>query len=164
MIARMNSPVAVFLSAALTCCGSCVVKNPDNGSNVDREQSAPASQQSEDEHATPPESTPEASKETPPTPPTEGATDDTRNRVANAGKLVVGKDACKTDEDCVPGGCCHPRACVAKENRPSCEGTKCTLICLSGTLDCGGKCLCHEGKCAAKLSGPFILPSPPEKE
>ncbi|MCP4674097.1 MAG: hypothetical protein GY854_00955 [Deltaproteobacteria bacterium] len=162
MIIKTNSPIVVFLSAALTCCGSCVVKNPDNGSTAVQETSAPASQ-SADEQTTSPESPPEASKKTSPSP-DEKATDDTNNRVANAGKLVVGEDACKTDEDCVPGGCCHPRACVAKENRPSCEGTKCTLICLSGTLDCGGKCLCHEGKCAAKLSGPFVRPSPPEKE
>ena len=69
-------------------------------------------------------------------------------------ELVVGEDACQTDADCVPAGCCHAAACVAQTNAPSCEDTMCTTDCQYGTLDCGGGCLCHEGRCAARLSRP----------
>ncbi len=68
--------------------------------------------------------------------------------------VVVGEDACETDADCVPAGCCHAAACVAEANAPSCEDTICTTDCQYGTLDCGGACLCQEGRCAARLSSP----------
>jgi hypothetical protein len=74
------------------------------------------------------------------------------------GRLVVGKDSCKTDADCVPAECCHPKSCVAKTNAPQCEGSRCTLILLSNTMDGGGSCLCYEGKCAAQLPKPLIVP------
>lgn len=68
------------------------------------------------------------------------------------GQLVVGEDTCETDADCVPAACCHPAACVAQANAPSCAAVMCTSDCRYGTLDCGGSCLCHEGRCAARLS------------
>ncbi len=69
-----------------------------------------------------------------------------------AGELVIGEDPCQTDADCVPSGCCHAAACVAQANAPSCAEVMCTTDCQFGTLDCGGACLCHEGRCAARLS------------
>ncbi|MAQ17776.1 MAG: hypothetical protein CMN30_23645 [Sandaracinus sp.] len=66
--------------------------------------------------------------------------------------LVIGDDACTTDADCVPAGCCHAAACVATANAPDCTDIMCTANCQYGTLDCGGACLCHEGRCAARLS------------
>lgn len=75
------------------------------------------------------------------------------------GELVVSDDACETDDDCVPAGCCHAAACVAQANAPSCEDMMCTQECRYGTLDCGGRCLCHEGRCAARLS---VAPTFPE--
>jgi hypothetical protein len=69
-----------------------------------------------------------------------------------SGELVVGEDACTSDADCVPAGCCHPAACVARDHAPSCTEVVCTTECRYGTLDCGGSCLCHEGHCAARLS------------
>jgi hypothetical protein len=72
----------------------------------------------------------------------------------NAGGLVVSADPCQSDADCVPAGCCHAAACVARANAPSCGDAMCTEECRFGTLDCGGACLCHEGRCAARLSEP----------
>ncbi len=146
----------LILSALFTCCGSCMVKNSDNepsstqnsATSADTDNAAEPSAQAQSLESPGDDSTAEATEPPPP--------QQIQGPAANAGKLVVGEDSCETDADCVPGGCCHPRTCVAKENAPSCEGTMCTLICLAGTLDCGGRCLCHEGKCAAKLSGPFV--------
>lgn len=76
------------------------------------------------------------------------------------GKVVAGTGTCSGDADCVPGECCHPRTCVAKAHAPSCESVPCTLSCIGGTMDCGGRCLCDNGKCAAEIPGPFILPEP----
>lgn len=73
--------------------------------------------------------------------------------VASAG-LVVSDDACTSDADCVPAGCCHPAACTGIVHAVSCQDVMCTSECRYGTLDCGGSCLCHEGRCAARLSGP----------
>lgn len=70
------------------------------------------------------------------------------------GNLVVGNDPCTTDADCVPAECCHAAACVARGNAPSCGDAICTQECRFGTIDCGGGCLCHEGRCAARLSEP----------
>ena len=69
-----------------------------------------------------------------------------------AGNIVVGNDPCKTDADCVPSGCCHPAACGAKASAPDCSAVMCTQECRPATLDCGGSCLCVEGKCAARLN------------
>ena len=71
---------------------------------------------------------------------------------SDAPQLVVGTDACTTDADCVPGGCCHATSCVARANAPACGESVCTADCRFGTLDCGGGCLCHQGYCAAQLS------------
>lgn len=72
--------------------------------------------------------------------------------------LVIGDDTCETDADCVPAGCCHAAACVGVGNQPDCTDAMCTQECRYGTLDCGGRCLCHEGRCAARLSEPPVLP------
>jgi hypothetical protein len=66
-------------------------------------------------------------------------------------RIVVGTDRCRTDADCVPATCCHPAECVAKAKAPSCGDATCTLNCQGDTMDCGGGCLCQDGKCAAKL-------------
>ena len=71
--------------------------------------------------------------------------------------LVIGSDACTTDADCVPDGCCHPSACVAQGNAPGCADVMCTTDCRYGTLDCGGSCLCHQGHCAARLSAVPVI-------
>jgi hypothetical protein len=68
------------------------------------------------------------------------------------GGVVPGDAPCQTDADCVPAGCCHPAACVAKASAPDCSAILCTQECRSATLDCGGACLCSEGKCAARLN------------
>lgn len=70
---------------------------------------------------------------------------------ASQPELVIGDDACTTDADCVPADCCHAAACVAVANAPSCGDAMCTMECRFGTTDCGGGCLCHEGRCAARL-------------
>ncbi len=75
-----------------------------------------------------------------------------RNESGGGENLVIGEDACETDADCVPAACCHAAACVGAANAPSCEDAMCTMDCQFGTLDCGGRCLCHEGRCAARLS------------
>ncbi len=72
--------------------------------------------------------------------------------------LVIGEDGCETDADCVPAGCCHAAACVGTANAPDCTDMMCTQECRYGTLDCGGRCLCHEGRCAARLSEAPNLP------
>lgn len=71
---------------------------------------------------------------------------------ASEGRLVVGEDACASDADCVPADCCHAAACVARAHAPACGDAVCTTECRYGTIDCGGGCLCHEGRCAARLS------------
>ncbi len=68
------------------------------------------------------------------------------------GQLVLSEDDCTTDADCVPSGCCHAAACGNAASAPDCSDVMCTQDCQYGTLDCGGRCLCHEGKCAARLS------------
>lgn len=76
------------------------------------------------------------------------------------GGLVVSNDACTTDADCVPAACCHAAACVARANAPACGEAMCTQDCRFGTLDCGGSCLCQEGRCAARLSEPPAMLQP----
>lgn len=71
------------------------------------------------------------------------------------GELIVSKEACTSDADCVKASCCHANACVAAANAPSCAGKACTMDCRGGTIDCGGSCLCHEGFCAAQLNAGF---------
>ncbi len=79
----------------------------------------------------------------PATPPAASPTDET---------IVAGSDPCQSDADCVPVCGCHPAACVAKATAPACEeGLMCTQECRPGTMDCGGGCLCKDGRCAARL-------------
>lgn len=73
--------------------------------------------------------------------------------------LVMSDDACTSDADCVPSGCCHPSSCVAAGHAEGCGDVMCTAECRYGTLDCGGACLCHEGRCAARLSTPPVIPT-----
>lgn len=80
------------------------------------------------------------------TPETGAPTDEAPNR------LRVGNDPCNTDSDCVPAECCHAAACVAKANAPDCTDVMCTMECRADTIDCGGGCLCFEGRCAARLN------------
>ena len=39
---------------------------------------------------------------------------------------------------------------MSKEKATPCD-VLCTQVCQPGTIDCGGGCLCHHGRCAAKL-------------
>lgn len=73
------------------------------------------------------------------------------------GHVEASDVACESDADCAPAGCCHPTACTAAAQAPSCAGVACTLECRAGTLDCGGRCLCLEGRCAAYIPA---LPDP----
>ncbi len=66
-------------------------------------------------------------------------------------ELAIGDAPCETDADCAPVECCHPSACGAAADAPTCTDVMCTEDCQSGTMDCGGQCLCHEGRCAAQL-------------
>lgn len=59
---------------------------------------------------------------------------------------------CRSDADCAPTTCCHPRACAPAWATPRCEGIVCTMDCRPGTMDCGGgACLCQAGACVAQL-------------
>ncbi len=69
--------------------------------------------------------------------------------------VVVGDDPCQTDADCFPAECCHASMCVSGDNTPMCENIACTMECRPGTIDCGGGCLCVEGRCAARLMHRF---------
>lgn len=79
------------------------------------------------------------------------ATPETKAGGEQRTEIRAGTDPCKTDADCVRGSCCHADSCVAKANAPDCKDAVCTLECRSGTMDCGGGCLCQNGKCAAKV-------------
>lgn len=61
---------------------------------------------------------------------------------------------CASDADCVPAICCHADRCVPRAQAPSCANVACTADCQFGTLDCGGGCLCYDGRCNARLSQP----------
>ena len=117
-----NLLIIAFASVALAACGSS-----DDTSSSDDEIVVDDSQGGED-------------------------TTDDETTSEDGPELVMSEDACETDEDCVPAGCCHAAACVAQDNAPDCTDTMCTTDCQFGTLDCGGGCLCHEGRCAARLS------------
>ncbi len=70
-------------------------------------------------------------------------------------ELVQGDAPCEVDADCVPGACCHPAKCVAVGDAPACGDAMCTMDCQAGTMDCGGGCLCQEGRCAARIVTSF---------
>lgn len=93
-----------------------------------------ATQETEPGTASPPD--PSSPPDTPPEPPPDA-------------QIVPGADACTSDADCVAAACCHPSACVARSKAPACSGLMCTMNCQKGTMDCGGRCLCQAGKCAA---------------
>lgn len=73
---------------------------------------------------------------------------------AKGGASGGASTACKTDADCVPAECCHPKTCVAKGSAPNCSDMMCTKECRGGTMDCGGGCFCQQGQCAARLGRP----------
>lgn len=61
---------------------------------------------------------------------------------------------CNINSDCAPASCCHPNSCVPVYQKPSCDGTFCTMECAPGTLDCNqGYCGCIKGKCEAVFNG-----------
>ena len=62
---------------------------------------------------------------------------------------------CEADADCVPASCCHPTSCVPVSNRPSCDRVMCTQECRGGTLDCGGSCVCANGRCLERIQPHF---------
>lgn len=66
--------------------------------------------------------------------------------------IVSGTEPCKTDADCVPASCCHAASCTSKAHAPQCQQVMCTADCRGGTMDCGGGCLCQDGKCAARMA------------
>lgn len=97
-----------------------------------------------------------------PPPDDSAGSDGTPDETAGGGEnLVLSEDACETDADCVPQGCCHPASCGVAASAPACGEVMCTTDCRYGTLDCGGRCLCHEGRCAAQLSRPPEGLAPP---
>ncbi|MBN2459232.1 hypothetical protein JXB28_03015 [Candidatus Woesearchaeota archaeon] len=59
---------------------------------------------------------------------------------------------CTTDSDCIPAQCCHPTTCKPGKEQPECAAVLCDMSCQPGTMDCGGKCVCQEGKCVAQLN------------
>lgn len=59
---------------------------------------------------------------------------------------------CVRDQDCVPAECCHPRTCVPAAQRTAVCNMMCTEECRGGTMDCGGGCLCQQGRCAAHIT------------
>jgi hypothetical protein len=63
--------------------------------------------------------------------------------------LILSQDACHSDADCIPATCCHAAACMSVEKAKPCT-LMCTQVCMPGTIDCGGACLCHRGHCAAR--------------
>jgi hypothetical protein len=67
------------------------------------------------------------------------------------GAALGGGSECAVDADCVPAGCCHATKCVPTGEAPKCADVACTMDCRPGTLDCGGRCVCSEGTCEAKL-------------
>lgn len=69
---------------------------------------------------------------------------------APEGELIMSQDACQSDADCAPAACCHAAACMSVDKVKPCN-VMCTQVCMPGTIDCGGGCLCHAGRCAARL-------------
>jgi len=130
-------PTLAFAFALLmlisTACGGSRAADPGQPITVEEPLETPTSEVLEEPNAVDPEDEPD---------------------------LVVSEDACETDADCVPAACCHAAACVGRANAPDCNDSMCTMECRYGTLDCGGGCLCHEGRCAARLSeAPTMLPA-----
>jgi hypothetical protein len=57
--------------------------------------------------------------------------------------------ACSRDSDCIPQQCCHPTACMNKDEKKACN-VMCTESC-EGPIDCGaGSCACVEGQCSVE--------------
>ncbi|MCS6856566.1 MAG: hypothetical protein NZM37_02530 [Sandaracinaceae bacterium] len=68
---------------------------------------------------------------------------------------VEGEDGCEADSDCVPASCCHASRCVGRAKAPRCEQpVLCTMECRPGTIDCGGGCVCRNGRCTARIWRP----------
>jgi hypothetical protein len=67
---------------------------------------------------------------------------------------------CNTDSDCAPEQCCHATSCIPVSKKGVCN-LLCTNICMPGTIDCGGSCLCQNNKCTAKLNNLTEQVTPP---
>lgn len=67
---------------------------------------------------------------------------------------VGSEPTCVVDADCVPATCCHATGCVAAADAPACTDVMCTMDCQANTMDCGGRCTCEAGSCAAVLGKP----------
>ncbi|MFN2375883.1 MAG: PrsW family intramembrane metalloprotease [Candidatus Binatia bacterium] len=61
-------------------------------------------------------------------------------------------ESCWFDFECVKNSCCHAEACAHRLAAPWCRSSYCTMDCRPGTLDCGGRCACREGRCTAQLT------------
>lgn len=109
----------------------------------------PATDKEEPEQPTP-------GKPEPPKP--ESSKPDPSKRPSAKIELRMGTDPCKKDSDCVKETCCHASMCVSKDKAPSCKDAVCTLDCKYGTMDCGGGCVCKDGKCAANVWMGLDLP------
>ncbi len=57
---------------------------------------------------------------------------------------------CDEDSDCVKAQCCHAADCIIKEKAADCSRIMCTMECMPGTLDCGGRCACIAGRCTGQ--------------
>jgi hypothetical protein len=59
---------------------------------------------------------------------------------------------CRSDADCVPDACCHPKGCTLLSEAPEgCGEVMCSAECKAGTLDCGqGACACIDGACGVR--------------
>lgn len=132
-LVRMLRPtlgmVLSVLSLALASCGS-------RDSAQEQEQTETEPTNGAEDQSTPP-----------------GETSD-EDQLAVRGEIVLGTDPCTTDGDCVPADCCHAATCVAAASAPSCGDAMCTMECRLGTIDCGGGCLCQDGRCGARLMAP----------
>lgn len=153
----MHRPtIAIALLTSIFLLAACGSTTNDEGQSI-RIEEPPAEEPAAEPPSVEPPPTAAPGPETPPVgeAPEQGTGTSGEQPGDDGPEIVVSEDQpCETDADCVPGGCCHPDTCVAKANAPDCEGTMCTQECRYGTLDCGGRCFCQDGKCAAQLSEP----------
>ena len=104
------------------------------------ETTPPAASTNPPASANPPASTNPPTSGTPPAPTTTPST-----------VVVVGKDTCKSDSDCLPATCCGATECVAPSKALDCSAVRCRRNCDVPNVACGGGCLCQGGLCAARL-------------
>jgi hypothetical protein len=86
-----------------------------------------------------------------PPPPPPAPTVSAPSVVAAPGAPAAVPTTCAADSDCVPAACCHSTACVLQARAPQgCRGMMCSMNCVPGTVDCGGRCACQAGSCVVK--------------